>query len=177
MSKTLKKLKFVGKLGKFLSTLILIICTVAGLACAFVLVSLLLGNDGSVFINGIKLIGVQVEGEITVGKIYLYTIEGIIACGLEVISCLLSIKYFKNCLKNETPFTIKSADQLKVIGILEIVFQLVTQLCTYLASLGLNYLQMGAGKYNFSLSITLSLGLALIVVSLICRYAAEQLEA
>ncbi|MBO4563242.1 MAG: hypothetical protein J5772_06500 [Clostridia bacterium] len=173
--KSLKTIQTLAKVGKVLSKIVMIFCIVA-------LVLSLLGL-GSMFIaKNMKTEGSQQLQDLFVD--YDMPFEKAVAvmcivCAALIIELIVSakaVRYFKHELEEGTPFRLSLANEMRDLGILIIVLSLAFAI---VVSIGWSiakqyYPQLGENELRGGYSI--GMGIAFLVVSVICRYGTEALE-
>ena len=171
--KTLNVIQTLSKIAKVFSTIIFV-CAIVGLClCAVAACSLALGFEG------IKIGGVTVESmmpyvsSLPKATRFAITAQGALFCVAAIILSKFAMRYFKRELADGTPFTLDGAKELLRLGILSICIPLAAQI---LASILLSV--VGKTAADVSLPETdgfgsVAIGVALIVMSLLCKYGAQ----
>ncbi len=173
--KTLNTIQTISKIAKVISKIIFI-CSIVGLCfCIAGIISLAIGTEG-LKIGGVTIQGIlQDKGDISDGTLYANLARAIVYCIGTIVLAKFSELYFKNELTAGTPFTFDGAKEMLRLGILSIcitigqeiiasiVYSVLSKMLTDVATLAETEASGGV-----------AIGVALIVVSLICKYGAEQ---
>ena len=176
MSKTLKTIQTLAKIGKIFCKIIFICCIIGFCGCVIGIVSLGLG------VESFKLGGVSIHSmiESSAGMsqptLCAYMAVGAVMCAAEAVLCIFAQAYFTKELEDGNPFTLRGAKELMRLGILTIAIPLGTVI---LCSIGVGIaesLYPGMEKVSFDDFASVDLGVAMIVLSLLCRYGAEVKE-
>ena len=169
--KHLKTLLTLAKVGKVLSTIVFVICIVAAaLTAASVAVYSVWGNGvwqwGGVTI---KISGFDLR-QITPGV--LYALMGLLfaAVIVEIIIAAKAKGYFKHVLAQGTPFTFPLAAELKRLGLLCVITEVVLSIAGGIITA---FIQSTGYPTGFHFSFSIGLGVAFLVVSAICGHGAE----
>ena len=176
--KTLNTLQTLSKIAKILSRIAFVCATVATCICVVGLICTAFGG-GEVFkIGGVTVYGLlKVDSEEGL-KLVSTALSGalITSIGMAVLAYFAE-KCFANELKAGTPFTQEWAKELMRLGILIIV---VPTACVVAAEIvqGIVAGVLDASKENmldirFDNEGSIVTGVAMIVMSLLCRYGAE----
>lgn len=171
---SLKAIHTIAKVARILSKIIYICCIVGACACVVGIISLSLGA------GALKFGGVTFESLIknnsgySKSTMYLVMTVGIIfSVGEGVLSKFANV-YFKNELKAGTPFTLSGANELLRLGILSIAIPVFTYMLSNIIYDSFKAAFIDVQKIDgLNGGVSLSLGICLIIISLICRYGAE----
>lgn len=172
-SKTLRTLQTVHKIAKVLCTLVIIFSAIGA-------VGSLLGIFGFLFL----------PDSVTFGEITLHSFilneagatDGTVICTLAatVIVCLgegflakIGKSYFSSELDAGTPFTLDGARALRSYGIKAIVIPLLTDMAASILYSVIAFAYEDVAEYTSTFGIPLTLGIMLLVASLLCKYGAE----
>ena len=173
---TLKVIQTLSKTGKILSRIVFVCCVVGFCGCIIGIVSLGLG--GEVFKLGGVTIHSIIESHSRMSMPILYTAMavGLVLCAAEAVLSKFAEIYFKNELKDGTPFTLRGAKELLRLGILTIAIPLgMVIVCSIGVSIADNFFpEIETLSYDGYASV--GLGVMMIVSSLFCRYGAEVRE-
>ena len=121
MSKTLKTVQTVMKIGKILSTIVFVCCIIGAVACALGIFALFAASMLNIALDGEALFTLfDGKGIMGIETAYFNCIVAIIACVAEAILAHLAIKYFKNELEAGTPFTFEGAKELFRLGVVNL---------------------------------------------------------
>ncbi len=171
--KTLDTIQKLSKLGRILSKIVYILCLVGGICSVVGLVGTLLLADG------IKLGGVTIHGlieknaETSMGTIYASLAAGILLCAGEAVLAKLAETYFRKELEAGTPFTLEGAKELIRLGICAICIPLGAQLLAETVYQIMANVLKGVSELKVESSVSLGLGIMMIIAGLLCRYGAE----
>lgn len=171
--KSLNTIQTMAKVAKIVSNVIFI-CAIVGL-CLFVggAVGFAVGFDG------FKLGGVQVNGLVSAqdglsrGAMIAGLVKGILYCIGAIVIARFSLRYLQNELEAGTPFTKDGAKELQRLGILTAVFSVVAQIVLAIVYTVLEKLYPGEAFAQIDLGVALTVGLAMIVISQICKYGTQ----
>ena len=171
-SKTLESIQTISKVGKVLSNIAFVFCLVGAILCAVGIATV--GVPDNLKVGGVTihpLIG-GLEG-IGTGAAYAAMASGIILCAAAAVLSKLYVRYFDNELAAGTPFTFEGASELLRLGICTICIPLgaiiVAGICQ--AVIGSDISRVAEVSIDGSTSI--GLGIAIIVMSLVCKHGAE----
>ena len=173
---TLKNIQTLSRIGRVLSRIVFVSTIVGFCGCVIGLVGLSLGLEpfqlGGVTIHGILP---DASGQ-ELPFLYAALSVGILFCVAEGILSRFAEMYFQHELEDGDPFTLRGAKELMRLGILTIALPLGTII---LGSIGLEIAKQFFGPFE-SPSLddfaSVGLGVAMIIVSLLCRYGAERIE-
>ncbi|MBR7040414.1 MAG: hypothetical protein IKI24_01065 [Clostridia bacterium] len=171
--KTLGTLQKLAKLGKIFSSIVFVFSLVGGILCAAGLISLPL------FPEGIKLGGVTIRGfiekhaEISINTCYATLATGIVLCAGEAVLAKLAQKYFEHELATGTPFTFEGAGELMRLGICAICIPVGTKIVADFVYRVMAHFMKDVAELTTGDTVSFSMGIMMIVASLLCRYGAE----
>ena len=173
MEKTLNILQVLAKIGKILSMIVFVCCCVGGGACLFSLLTV--GSVGSALnILGVDIFGlIQVETGITYTQMLTEILTGAIACAGQAVVAKFAHVYFRRELEAGTPFTLAGAKELFRLGILSLAIPAGTYTLSAIVLAAAKAVSGESSVFSWGGGIPLSMGVALLVVSLLCRYGAE----
>lgn len=169
MSKSLKTIQVLAKIGMIISKVMFILSVVCGIAC-FVALTALLG------VQELRLGGTDMmewfmkESGASMEASYYSCVSGFIVCAAQAILCKFSQQYFTNELSVGTPFTVEGAKEIMRLGILTIVMPCVA--LTVQEIVACIMLPDVADVVTEDLS-ELGYGIMFIVCSVIFKYGAE----
>ncbi len=178
--KTLKTIQTLSKISKIFSDIIFI-CSIVGL-CLSVAGIISLAFDWKPFtIGDITFGGVFRTPEdgtvLSAGDWYVVSAQGIVVCVGTIILSKFAGIYFKRELKDGTPFTSGGAKELLRLGILSVCIPIAEQIA---ASVIFFAVPAGFGDATLQTDLhtecAVTVGIAIIVTSLICRYGAGLAE-
>ena len=171
--KTLNTIQTLSKIAKIICKIVFILCLVGGIGC-------LVGILCLAFIpEGFKLGGVTVHSmidnsaEVTMGAAYTGMAVGVIQCAGEAVLCKFAERYFKNELAAGTPFTFEGAKELMRLGILTISISIGTTILAAIVYQIMIHFFDGVAKIDLSNGVSVGIGIAFIIMSLLCRHGAE----
>ena len=174
--KTLHTIQTLSKVGKVLSTIVFVISLVGAILCIVGIVGLsLLPNPidlGGVTIQGL----VEVTAELTREVMTAVLSAAAVMCVGEAVLAKMAQNYFANELVAGTPFTFAGAKELKRLGIWAICIPLITQVIASIVFSVLQYKLTGLSDMNLSFSVSIGLGVMMIVGSVLCKYGTEVQE-
>lgn len=123
-------------------------------------------------LGGITLKGILQAENISEKGVYAAMAAGMIFCAGEAVLAKFAEHYFRRELSDGTPFTSGGAGEMMRLGILAVCIPIGIQIIVsiiYAASR-----QAVQGTIDFGSSGSVALGIMFIVMSVICRYGAEQ---
>lgn len=173
--KTLKTIQILSRLGKILSKIVFIGCAIGVAGCAVGMLSLPVAETGVIKIGGVSIHGLIVNrAGIELNSLYPLLIGGLIVCLGQAVTACFAERYFGHELAAGTPFTQAGASELFRLGILTICVPLGTLILAQIVS-GLVAEIIGCGAaFNPEGGDSVALGVMFIVMSLLCRYGAEE---
>lgn len=170
--KTLKTLQTLSKIAKILCKIVFVCCIVGACGCVLGIIGIAaclpLVIDGRTF-EEILL----AEANVTAGTMYATMVAGIIACGVEIVLAKFAEKYFDNELLDGTPFTERGAKELLRLGILTVCLPIGSTIVIAIANAVIGVMCGAVAPLEFDNSSSVVLGVAFIIVALICRLGAE----
>ncbi len=174
--KTLTAIQTLARIGRVICKVIFVCCIVGFCLCLAGVFSLVLGAEtfklGGVTVRGL----IENNADMSLPAVYASLIVGAILCAAECVICKQAEKYLQNELADGTPFTLRGANELMRLGVLTAAVSLgAVILCSIGLSIANNAYpgldQISLGEYS-----CVGIGLAMIVLSLLCRCGAEMLE-
>ncbi len=173
---TLKILQKLYRLGQILSKIAYVCAIVAACLCAAGIASFALGA-GTLRLGGVTIRGlVRADTSLSEGTLYVAMTAGLIVMAGEAVLSRFAAGYFAQALADGTPFRAESARSLLRLGILTICIPLGTQILAEIACAVLEKTSSGAVELPLGADGSVVLGVMFIVLSLVCRCAAEQME-
>ena len=175
MSKTLNTIQTISKVLKVISMIVFVASIVGAIICAI----------GSICIFAIKDISV---GEMTITSLIedagTSFAEGVLAMITASISCIgaailakFAHTYFTHELEAGTPFTYDGAKELKRLGIMWIACPLIISLLSSVAFAVYQMFDSSLTSFtDYGVSVDLSVGILLIIMSIIFEHGAEREE-
>ena len=174
--KTLNIIQKLSKIGKVLSKIMFIFCIIGFCSCVVGILSMALGAPTLKF-GGVTLESIlNTEAEVTVNTVYAAMVIGLILCAGEAVLAKFAEWYFKHELSDGTPFNFDGAKELKRLGILTICLPIGTQIIAEIAYAVMNQIMQDIAPLKLNSSGSVTLGMMFILMSLLCRYGAEQHE-
>lgn len=162
--KSLHTIQTLSKIGKILSKIVYICCIVGFCGC-------LVGALALIFCK--PYLAELFAQEQALGSVWYAIFAGFFLSAGEFVVSLMAHRYFRNELAAGTPFTVQGAKELLRLGIYVIWIPLAGVLLTQIAQgvIGQFYPVTTFPELNGFESV--GEGVALILVSLLCRYGAE----
>ena len=165
---TLKILQKLYRLGRILSKIAYVCAIVAACLCAAGIASFALGA-GTLRLGGVTIRGlVRADTSLSEGALYAAMTAGLIVMAGEAVLSRFAAGYFAQALADGTPFRAESARSLLRLGILTILAEIACAVLEKTSS--------GAVELPLGADGSVVLGVMFIVLSLVCRCAAEQME-
>ena len=170
---TLKTIQTLSKIGRILSKIVYICCVVGFCICIVGIISLGLGGEvfklGGVTIHSI----IESHSHMSMPALYTAMAVGMVLCAAEAVLSKFAEVYFKNELKDGTPFTMRGAKELMRLGILTISIPLgMVIVCSIGVAIADNFFPE-IEKLSYDGYASVGLGVMMILLSLFCRYGAE----
>ena len=171
--KSLNIIQTMAKVAQVISNVIFV-CAIVGLClCVGAAVGFAFGFDGfrlgDVNVRGL----LQIQEGMSQGTVIAGLVKGILYCIGSIVLAKLSLRYFKGELEVGTPFTADGAKQLQQLGILTAVLSVATQIVLAIVYAVLEKLYPGEVFAEIDLGVALTIGLAMIVISQICKYGSQ----
>ena len=174
MMKSLQTIQTLSKIGKILSKIIYICCTIGAVGCAIGMASLPFADTGVLKIGGVTIHGLIVNrAGIDLNSLYPLMTGAMIVCIGQTILAKFAENYFTHELAVGSPFTVDGAKELLRLGILTICIPLG---CLIVAEI-VSSIMAGFLNCDDLLKIenadSVILGVMFIIMSVLCRYGAE----
>ncbi|MDD5944339.1 MAG: hypothetical protein PUD43_01290 [Clostridia bacterium] len=167
--KSLETIQKAFRVFRILSKIAMIISFVSfGLALLGVICSIIWGNGGAVFGTGAELT-LKLTETSAIGEMTGMLIADAVFALTDGILFLYAYMYFSMEQKDGTPFTKSGADFLRKLGIMTIVLPIIAGVVYVIVHEFIG--TASAGDYSNEASVTL--GVVLIIVSLVLRYGAD----
>lgn len=174
--KTLNTLQTLSRLGKVLSKIVYIFCIIGICGCGVGILAMLFGAE-TLKLGGVTLHSVlETHSDIGSGTVFATLSAWLILCIGELFLSCMALRYFDNELKAGTPFTVDGANEMLHLGISAIWIPIVAQVLAQVAHGVIAQLMENVDKLSLSGFDSVTLGVAFIVVSLLCKYGAEGKE-
>ena len=174
--KTLNTIQTLSKLGKIFSTIIYVFSVIGAVGGLAAMVCL------RFFPEGIKIGGTTIYGLIDASEVIsvqdCFAILTIITIGCvgEAVLCKIAQSYFKNELAAGTPFTLEGAKELLRFGICAVCIPIATAILSQIVTRVLFPDFVESTGPELASSASVAIGVMLIIMSLLCRYGAEQAQ-
>lgn len=177
MSKSLKTIQTLSKIGKILSKIVFICCIIGFCGCIAGIASLAVGAGSVLRIGGVNIHGlIENASGLSVGTLYASMVFGMIMTAAEAVVAKFAEVYFKHELAAGTPFTFAGAKEMLRLGILTIAVPVGAMLIGGIVYGVMMCFVEGVQELDANDSISLGLGIMFIVLSVICKYGAELRE-
>ena len=169
----LNTIQTLSKIAKVVSNVIFVCAIVGACLSAAGILSLAFGLEGFK-LGGVTITSIlQDKAALSEGTLYARMAESIIYCIVYGVLSKVSMNYFKRELADGTPFTVDGAKALLRLGILSICIPLAGQILYAIAQSILTKALPDVAPSETDTIGSVSIGIALIVISLLCRYGAE----
>lgn len=177
MSKNLKAIQILSKIGKILSKIVWICCIVAAIGSVIGIISLALGAGDVLKIGGVTIHNIiETEAGDTLNNVYAALAVAFIYSVCDGVVAWFAERYFTNELKAGTPFTVPGAGELLRLGILTAAVPLGGTILAAIVHTVMENILPGIEEMHFAELSSVALGITFIVVSVIFRYGAECLD-
>ncbi len=174
--KSLKAIQTVYKVAKVFSNIIFIcsivgfcLCTVGILSMAFDIESFKLGG---VTFESI----LQDKADLSEDALYAVAAQGMIYCAGAVVLAKFSEVYFRHEIDAGTPFTLNGAKELMRLGIISVCITIGTEIISSIVNSVFAKSADYAELTDIDTTSSVTIGIALIFISILCRYGAELAE-
>ncbi len=175
--KSLKIIQTLAKIGKIISNIIFICCIVGACICAVGIISMVLMGNHPVQVGDVSIHGlIESESITSTPVMYAYLAVTMVACIAEAIVSKFAVSYFKNELADGTPFTTKGAKELLCLGILSAALSIVVPVVAGIGFAVASHFSPGLQEFDMESGSSMGTGIAMIILSLFCRYGAELTE-
>lgn len=174
--KTLNTIQTLSKLGKIFSRIVYI-CSIVGLCVGAVgILAVSIGAETIKF-GGVTLHGIlETKAEISLGTAWAALASEMILCVGELFVSRMAYRYFENELRAGTPFTSEGARELMHLGISVVWIPILTAILAQVAHGVIAQLAENVESLSLDGFGSVGLGIAIIIVSLVCRCGAESGE-
>ena len=171
MSKSLKTIQTLAKIGKGISTIIFIF-SIIGTVAALIAVSALAGLkdiqlDGKTVVSMVEATGTNFV------TLIFTSATAIFSCIGSAIVAKFAMIYFANELEYGTPFTYDGAKELLRLGILAIAVPAVISIVSAIAFIITKLFWPPLAEMENSSPISIVIGIMLIVMSIVFKHGAE----
>lgn len=174
--KTLNTIQTLSKIGKIFSKIINICCIIGLVGCGVGSVAMLVCTEASKVEGGSLNELFNAEAGVSVGTVWTAIVVGTILCVGEFFLSRTAQCYFANELKAGPPFTTEGAKELMHLGISAIWIPVVTGFLASVAREVTAQFAENAEKISVDAFDGVGLGVAIIVISLLCKYGAETMK-
>ena len=178
-TKTLDTIQKLFTAGKVLSKIIFIFSVVGFILSAVTLITTPI-VPGSLKLGGVDINSLLNATDLaSKAEIYGKLAEGIVFCACEAVLAKLAELYFKKELEVGTPFDFTIAKKLLTLGICVTAVSFGATVLVAIGEAIINKFFIEAGTYSADLSMSgsIGIGVALIIMSFLCKYGAEILQA
>jgi len=176
MSKTLNAIQTISKIGKILSKIVFICCIVGAVFCIVGLASLAVGVGELFKVGDVTVYGlIEANAQMSIHTMLAAMVTGAIICAGEAVLAKFAELYFHHELAAGTPFTLEGSKELMRLGILSIAIPVAVSVAAAIAY-GILRAVLGDVAELDMTDLSVGLGITFIIMSLLCRYGAEQAE-
>lgn len=171
--KTLKTIQTLSKIGKIASKVIYICCLIGFCGCIFGIIMLAVGAD-VVKIDGVTLDALlKKEADVSLSTVYTAIASAIPLCAGGAALAKIAERYFSHELKDGTPFSTGGAKELLRLGVYVIIIPLCSVIVANIVQEIMAAAMADVVKTKLEGWSSVGLGIAFIVMAIICRYGAE----
>lgn len=174
--KTLDTIQKLSKIGKILSKIVYICCIVGLIGCAVGAVAMCIGAGAVKIVGGALHDVLQTEAGIGTGSVWAAIAAGAVLCIGEICVARMAYRYFEDELNAGTPFTLEGAKELMRLGISVIWIPLASTVVAQIAQGVIALCMENVELLTLDGDGSVALGIMFIIVSLLCKYGAEQKE-
>ena len=173
-NKTLNTIQVFAKIGRVLCKIMFILSIVGAASCAIGIASLAVGTTEVLKIGGVTIHGlIEKSAEMSMGTMYTSMTVGWVFCMGEIFVAKIAENYFKHEIEAGTPFTLNGAKEMLMLGLVSVCIsvgsKIIAEIAYFIMSRSLSDVaEMNLGDYS-----SVSLGITFILVSFLCKYAAE----
>lgn len=172
--KTLKIIQTLAKIAQVISKIVFICCIVGASGCVLGIISLASGLE-SLKIGGVTLKSIiQNEAGYSVGTLYTHMAASIFLCAGEGVVAKFADVYFKRELERGTPFDIVGSKELFRLGVIAVFVPLGALILAKITQGIMSHALADVEALNLDGWSSVGTGVALIIISLLCRLGAEQ---
>lgn len=174
--KTLDTVQKLAKLGKLLSKIVYVVSMIGAIGSLVGIVLLATMGKDAIMVSGdtLKEMGEEMEN-LSMPMLYASCGVALAFSAAEAVIARFAGKYFTNELADGTPFTQRGAKELMRLGIIDIA---VSAGVSVVAGIVVSVVSQFASEmegYDMQ-GMSFGVGIAMIVVSLLCRLGAELTE-
>lgn len=171
MESTLLKIQKLMNLGRILSKIIKIFSKIGAICCVLGMLALYVVENYTAY-NLQSMI--EQSANVTMATIYAVLVIGFISCLGEAILTSKAQTYFENEIEDGTPFTLSGANELKTLGIWTIVLPIVVIVIDSIIYALIENIFGIVKDMDLSNEASVSIGIAMLLFSLVFRYVAEK---
>lgn len=168
--KNLNRIQNLASLGKILSKLVFVCALVGACLCLAGLVSLPFADSGILMPLYGRIVN---RGGASLGTVCAELSAGLVFSAGEAVLARFAHRYFVHEMEAGTPFTQEGAAELQKLGIYTICIPLGTQLLAQILYAVQAEVLEGVGTLSMDGFVSVELGAAFLVMSLIFRYGAQ----
>lgn len=171
--KTLNAVQTLSKIGKILSKIVYICCIVGFCGCVAGILAMFAGAE-TVKLGGVTLHSIlETEADVSVGSVWAAIAVGMILCVGEFFVARMAHRYFEHELNAGTPFTLDGAKELLRLGISVVWIPIATTVLAQVTQGVMAQCMENVETLNLEGFDSVTLGVMLILMSLLCKYGAE----
>lgn len=165
-------IQVLARIGKILSKIVFICCLIGVGGCLVGAVALSQGA-AALRLHGLELGEILwLHAELNESTLYVIMAVGLLLSAGEAVLARFAVHYFEQELKDGTPFTRTGARELLRLGILTVAIPLTTSMLAEITQELLGQFLHDATLLTLDGNTSVGLGLAMILVSLLCSYGA-----
>ncbi len=171
--KSLNTIQTISKIAKVFSSILFVfsivgfcLCTVGILSMAFDIESFKLGG---VTFESI----LQDKADLSEGALYAVAAQGMIYCAGAAVLAKFSEVYFRHEIDAGTPFAFDGAKEMMRLGILCVCISIGEEIIASIVTSVIAKTFADAAALDMDTTGAVTVGIALIFISLLCRYGAE----
>ncbi len=175
--KTLNVIQTMSNIARIVCT-VLYVCCIIGFCLSLVgLIGLALGTEGVFKLGGVTITGlIEQNADMNRPTMIATTAVAMAFCAAQAVLLKLAQTYFKHELADGTPFTLHGSKEMLRLGIVTAAVSLgLVILCSIAVSM-VGHFVPGIGEIPIDEYSSFGFGITLILLSLVCRCGAEQLE-
>ena len=175
MSKSLKTLQTISKIGKIISDIIFV-CSIIGAVACIIAVSALASSQ-NIILEDQSMVDLIESMGINFVTVIFSCVISIFACIGSAVVAKFASNYFANELEDGTPFTYAGSKELLRLGILATAIPLAISVLTSLIfTITKLFWPMLSEDAIANESVSIVFGLMLIVMSIVFKHGAEIVE-
>lgn len=175
MSKSLKTIQTISKVGKIISDIIFIFSIIGAVACIIAVSAL--ASSQNVVLEGQSMIDLIESVGINFVTVMFSCAASILACIGSAVVAKFASNYFANELEDGTPFTYAGSKELLRLGILATAIPVAISIIISVAfTITKIFWPMLSEEAIANDSVSIVFGLMLIVLSIVFKHGAEIVE-